>query len=113
MLTSSATHPLHAPAARSASPASWSFVPRLRLHAERLLVDRGVGDRPEYREQSVPVLSLFFDYPEGTRRPVRDDDLLGGSFDEQRLDPSEDSIDRTAGVRLGLQRCSRPSAPPR
>ncbi len=52
-------------------PRRIAFVPRLRLYTERMLVD-DVRARGGYREATVPVISLWFDYA-GTRIRSSDD----------------------------------------
>jgi superfamily II DNA or RNA helicase len=69
----------------SARSDSWPFVPRVRLYAEKLLVDHGEGLATDYREETVPVLALHFDYPDGVCRPRRDED----SFEDELGDPDE------------------------
>src|SRR3954468_3150672 len=53
-----------------------AFVPRLWLHAERLLIDPGTG---AFAEQETAVLSLRFAYPSSTVRPT-DDPLAAPEF---------------------------------
>ena len=55
-----------APADPAPNRSRAAFVPRLRLAAERLLVDDGSG---EFREQPTPVLSLRFAYGDVEVRP--------------------------------------------
>ncbi|MBM4361354.1 MAG: DEAD/DEAH box helicase [Deltaproteobacteria bacterium] len=70
----------------SGEPAAFPFVPRLRVYAERVAVDRGDLRRSRFEDVTLPVLALTFDYGGGRRfratAPTveQDDDLY--EFDD-------------------------------